>query len=264
MDFNKSHSFQILALHCPLADDFSTFFNLSASLTRLAFIPPMNLGPQFKQSFKEILRLAGCTVLIHRRWGKESQETFETRGMKNNEKSRPDKVMFQFPEALGIQIGDILQQKGARDLWRVVDLEDHVSDDVYVNFEAKVEKCSGPTQGPTPGRTQVIVHGPVYGGLQVGSPHSTQNISLQVPQVDENICELRKLLNEATISDLDREEAVLALDRIAQLSQKEKSPEVMSKLKERLEFVKTTFDLAKDIGGVAAPYIAAIMQAISQ
>jgi hypothetical protein len=224
----------------------------------------MNVGRQFKQGFDQILRDMGCTVLIHKQWGTPNQQTVEARGLKNNEKNRLDKVMFQFPEAMDIQPGDILQQKGARDLWRVIDIEDEIHGDVYVNFEAKVEKFSGPASRPTPERSQVIVQGSVYGGIQLDSPHATQNFSVQVLQVDENIRHLRELLQKAHISELDKEEATHALDRILQLSRKERSPEVISKLKEKLELVKTTFDLAKDIAAAATPYLAAIAQAISQ
>lgn len=223
----------------------------------------MNVGIRFKQGFKQLLNHLGGTVLIHKQWGTPNQQTTEARGLKNSEKNRPDKVMFQFPEAMDIQPGYILQQKGARDLWRVTDVEDEVHGDVYVHFEAKVEKFSGPTS-PVTGRSQVIVQGSVYGGIQLDSPNATQNVSVQVLQTDENLRRLRELLQKAPISDLDKEEAGQALDRISQLSRKEQNPEVVGKIKEKLELVRNTFDLAKDIAVTAAPYIAAIAHALSK
>jgi hypothetical protein len=232
----------------------------------------MSIGDDFKHAFNEMVDIMGCTVLIHKNWGTPHQQTFEVRGLKNNEKNRRDKVMFQFPEALDIQVGDILQQKGARDLWRVTDIEDDIHDDVYVNFEAKVEKFSGePTPkvaGGQPARasspSQVVIHGSVYGGIQLHSPNATQNISVQMLQVDENVQRLRDLLQKAPIADLDREEALLALDRIGQLARKERTPDVVGKIKGKLELVKATFDVAKDIAQVAAPYIGAIAQVLCQ
>jgi len=209
------------------------------------------------------MRHLGCTILIHKHWGTPNQQTTEARGLKNSEKNRPNNVMFQFPEAMEIQAGDILQQKGARDLWRVTDVEDQIHGDVYVSFEAKVVKFSGSADRPTSSRSHVIVQGSVYGGIQLDSPHATQNVSVQVLQIDENLRHLRELLQKATIPELDKEEAGHALDRISQLSRKERSPDVVSKLKEKLDLVKTTFAVAKDIATTAAPYIAAIAQAFS-
>jgi hypothetical protein len=222
----------------------------------------MGFGRQLKQGFHLILKQMGCAVLIHKEWGTPNQKTLEVRGLKNNEKNRPEKVMFQFPEALDVKVGDILQQKGARHLWRVIDVEDEIHDDVYINFEAKVERFSGPPSHAPAGRSQVVVQGSVYGGIQLDSPHATQNVSVQVLQVDENVRRLRELLNQAPIPELDKEEATLALDRILQLARKEKTPNVIGKFNEKLDLVRKTFDLAKDIAAVAAPYIAAIAQSI--
>lgn len=224
----------------------------------------MNIGQEFKHGFNEILKLMGCTVLIHKKWGTPHQQIIEARGLKNNEKGRPHKVMFQFPERMDIQPGDILQQKGALDLWRVFDVEDEIHGDVYVNFEAKVEKFSGPGARDPSARSQVLVQGSVYGGIQLESPHATQNVSVQILQLDENIRHLRELLRKAPLSELDKEEASHALERVSQLSRKERSPEVVSKIKEKLELVKTALDVGKDIAAAAAPYIAAIVQAISR
>ncbi len=204
----------------------------------------------------------GGTILIHKKWGTEAQSTTEARGLKNSEKNRPDKVMFQFPEAMDIEVGDLLQQKGARDLWKVTEVEDTIHGDVYVLFEANVEKFNGTAQRAPSGRSQVIVQGSVYGGIQLDSPNASQNISVQLFQVDENIRRLKDLIQGGNIPELDKEEAIQALERISQLSRKEKEPSVVSKMKEKLELVKTTIDLSKDIIAPAAPYIAALLQSL--
>jgi hypothetical protein len=221
----------------------------------------MSIGNDFKFGFQTILDHAGCTVLVHKEWGTPKHKTTEVRGLKNNEKNRLDKVMFQFPEALDICVGDILQQKGARELWRVTEVLDEIHGDVYVNFEAKVEKLSG--AAPRKEGSSVIVQGSVYGGTQLDSPHASQNISVQVLQVDENINRLRQLLQSTSIPSLDKEEASLALDRISQLTRKEKSPDLLKRIKEKLDFVKVTFDLAKETVPLAAPYISEIWKSIA-
>lgn len=107
----------------------------------------MSIGDNFKQAFKMIFELSAGPMLIHKRYGTPQVETVEIRGMKNNEKGRLDKVMFQFPERQNIEVGDVLQVKGANDLWRVIDTEEDIQNGVYVNFEAKVQKITGGPQG---------------------------------------------------------------------------------------------------------------------
>lgn len=223
----------------------------------------MNIGDDFRSAFEEMTEVMGDTILIYKDWGTPLQLVSEVRGMKNSEKHRRDKVMFQFLEPLEIEIGDILQLKGARDLWRVTDTQDDVHDGVYVHFEARVEKFSGRPVEVKPTPSHVVVHGSVYGGIQVHSPHATQSNSVQPLQVDENIRKLRELLKEAPVSDLDKEEAGLALDRVSQLAQKAKTEEVLSKVKQKLDIVKVAFDVSKDIALIAGPYIGAITHLFS-
>ncbi|HEY6185775.1 MAG TPA: hypothetical protein VIW67_26270 [Terriglobales bacterium] len=87
----------------------------------------MEFGKTMREGFEEMVRMLGCTVQIYKNLGTRDQKVTEVRGLKNSEKNRPDKVIFQFLEALDIQNGDILQQKGTRDLWRVIDTEDERS-----------------------------------------------------------------------------------------------------------------------------------------
>src|SRR5207302_11433811 len=118
---------------------------------------------------------------------------------------RPQNVMFQFPEAIDIQIGDFLQQKGARDLWRVVGVEDELEDDVYIMFEAKVEKATGNAAAPAQhSRSSLVIHGHVYGGVQVGSPNASQHVTVQLLQVDENVRKLQPLMHDMPVDELEK------------------------------------------------------------
>jgi hypothetical protein len=135
---------------------------------------------------------------------------------------------------------------------------------VYIYFEAKVEKFSG--QGPkqrTPQQPHVVVHGSVYGGIQVGTQHSDQTINVQALQVDESISKLKGLLQSPLISDLGKEEAELAFDRISQLARKEKTAEVVKTVSDKLTLVRGIFGVAKDLAELAAPYLATIAQSVS-
>ena len=220
----------------------------------------MAVGRQFKAGFSMLLRQLGGTVLIHKDHGTPNQTTAEVRGLKNSEKNRPNNVMFQFPERIDIQPGDVLQQMGATDLWRVSEIEDTVHGDVYVNFEAKVEKIGAAARGARTGN--VIVQGANYGGIQLNASHGTQNISSQVIAISEPISKLRELLKDKAIDQLDREEAEHALDRVVQLAQKESTPDVLARIKDKLDIVNSAFNVATNVATLAAPYIGAISNAI--
>jgi hypothetical protein len=62
----------------------------------------------------------------------------------------------------------------------------------------------------------------------------------------------------------DREDATHALDRVTELAKRAKTDEVVKRTKEKLDFVKSVFEVAKDVAQVAAPYIDSIARLISQ
>jgi len=159
----------------------------------------MSVGRQFKAGFNMVLRQLGGTVLIHKNYGAPNQTTAEERGLKNNEKNRPNNVLFQFSERIDIQPGDVLQQKGAADLWRVTEIEDTVQGEVYVHFEAKVEKIGAAPRFSRAGN--VIVQDANYGGIQLNAAHGgvvqifISHSSYDVDVVKALISLLRSALN---------------------------------------------------------------------
>lgn len=215
----------------------------------------------FKTGFSRLFQQFSGMVEVHKKWGTTEEATFEVRAMKNNEKGRPSKVMFQFPERLDVSVGDVIQQKGGADLWRVAETEDRIVADEYVYFEAKVEKMNAaPSRSAAP--TSVIIHGPNYGGIQVASNNAVQNVSVEIRAIQENIDKLQDLSSRLDASELDREELNLALDRVVQLSQKRPSGELLVKVKDKLDFISSIFKSSVSVYDSAKPYIAAIAHAL--
>jgi hypothetical protein len=101
--------------------------------------------------------------------------------------------------------------------------------------------------------SNVIFNAPFVGGFQFQSRNSTQSVSVSITKVEENIQKLGELLGRCGIADLDKEEAVLALERLRSLDLKPKTPDVVAKAKEKLELVKSTLETAKEIYSFAAP-----------
>ncbi len=219
------------------------------------------IGRDMRHAMEELFGMMGDRILVHKNYGTADQRTTEVAGMKNNEKNRPEKVMFQFLDRVDVANGDHLQVKGARDVWRVTETEDDVQGGVFIMFEAKVQKVGSKVGHPRAG-ANVVVHGSVYGALQVDSPNAHQHVSVQIFKIDENVKKLRELLARAPIDELDREEAQQALDRVTQLAAKPSSPSVTAKIQEKLNLVKTTFEISSEVAAAAAPYFGAIIQAL--
>jgi hypothetical protein len=54
---------------------------------------------------------------------------------------------------------------------------------------------------------------------------------------------------------LDKEDALLALERLNQLAQKEKTSDVIAKAKDKLDLVIKTLQVSTELSKIAAPYI---------
>jgi hypothetical protein len=92
-------------------------------------------------------------------------------------------------------------------------------------------------------------HGNVY-GVQTGD-QNTQNIQVNNPEFNENLSKLIELIKESSLTEVQREETIEDLERVGKLAQKEKTPDVLEAAKKRLDLVKTSIDIATNIGPTA-------------
>lgn len=117
----------------------------------------------------------------------------------------------------------------------------------------------------TSGNIAVTVQGHVTGGIQVNSPNSSQTVILAAASLIENdLSKLKELLADTRITAIDREDALQALERVAELSKREKTDDALKRANEKLDFVKRVFEVYKDIADVAAPYIASVVRLLGQ
>jgi len=199
----------------------------------------MNIGETFRNQFLHMVDTVGDTILIHKNWNMPSQTTLEIRGLKNSPDGRPKETVFQLPEDPGIALGDVIQQKGSRDLWRVTEVHDDITDDVFQFFEAcVVNMTSSPRVPRSMSGHSVHVQGPVYGGIQIDSHGSVQHNNVHISNVDNDIHQIRNLFAASELSSLDKEEAALALGRISDLAKKQQSPDVLAKISAKIEELK--------------------------
>ena len=201
----------------------------------------MSVGDQFREAFEMMVQEMGDDILVYKNWGNPSQSVKEVRGLKNSHKGRPKDVMFQFLADPGLAIGDVVQQKGSRDLWRVVELRDDVLSGVFHSLDADVVNVSAtakPTSPREDGHT-VVIHGSVHGGVQVASPNAIQHNTVQVSHIENDIRQISRLLAESSLPQLEKEDAALALARISDLASREKAPDMLAKVAEKIESLKS-------------------------
>lgn len=217
----------------------------------------MSIGDDLRDGFLTAFEMVAGEVTVFRDYGTLEQKSLNLSGIKGNDENRVDKVLFQFAEQEDIQIRDVIQQKGSRDLWEVYETEDTVAAGTFLNFTAKVRRLPGASLPPANrGNAAITVHGDVFGGLQVNTTNSSQTIGVtNISKVESDAAKLKELLQDNRISSMDREDATQALDRVVELSKRVKSGDVISRTKEKLDFVKSVCGVAKDLAVIATPLI---------
>jgi hypothetical protein len=172
----------------------------------------MNIGRAHLQAFKAAMRLTGQTILVHENFNTPEATYFEAKGMKVPQGKTS--VVFQFPEALDIPVGAVLQVKGSRDYWRVTDAEDIIQQDVFINFETRVEKINlagEPTRPVLKGGNTYNLQGP-HSRVNIHSNDSSVNIS---HQVTENVfADMRQVIQTHVQNEDDRRQILKDLDEM--------------------------------------------------
>ena len=174
--------------------------------------------------------------------------------------------MFQFPKDPGLSVGDVLQQNGARDLWRVTELHDEVEAGVFLYLEACVENLGNKAQ-PARGASQghnVVVHGDVHGGIQVASHGSVQHNNVQISKIKNDLQQLKDLFASSALPDLEKEEAALALARITDLASRPKSPDILAKISSKLGELTSLAASVASLTTTTSPLLVAVWDQIQK
>ncbi len=221
----------------------------------------MSVARAQRKSYEIRLRLQGQRVFVHKNFGTAQMESFEVRGLKEMAQNDRRQVVFQFPEQIDAYPDDVIQIKGSRDYWKIVDTEDHIEDDVYIYMEAWVQKINeqgGNVRLNEQGKA--IFTGNNYGVLQMGGQGNTQTVTVTHninPDFTEAIKALAGLVNSSSLSNLDKEERLAEIDRINQLGEKEQTPEVIALAKSKITSLETALKVA-DLALKAGPLISTL------
>ncbi len=217
----------------------------------------MSIGETARYAFEHMVEIMGESILAHKNWNTPQQTSVEVRGLKNSEPGRSRGTVFQFPKDPGLSVGDVLQQNGARDFWRVTELHDDVEAGVFIYLEARVENLHAKAQ-PARDTSQghnVVVHGDVHGGIQVASRGSVQHNNVQISKIKNDLQQLKDLFASSALPDLEKEEAALALARITDLASRQKSPDILAKINGKLAELTTLAASVTSLATSAGPLI---------
>jgi hypothetical protein len=116
----------------------------------------MNAGPQLRRGLKMLFAVHGGPVLIHRNWQTPEVQTTTVRGIKGDD-------FFEFLDKVDVRTGDILQQDGSRNFWRVAHVEDNINGTTFLSLRAHVSNDAVPAKSPRV--ANVTIQGHVYGGV---------------------------------------------------------------------------------------------------
>jgi hypothetical protein len=215
----------------------------------------------FRQAYMSLLGHFGNQVTVFKSYGAPAQSSVVVpKAMQNTKTKRGGGDVFQFPDRIDVVPGDVIQQKGSNDLWYVTDTEDIMAGGEFTYFQAAVEKGKpGGSRKPAQhGPNTVNVHGPVYGGLQVGNTNSSQsvvNVSVNT-KLDELIGQVLEGARRENVNPTDIEEVEHELQRVKELAQREKTPDITERINKRLAVVQNLLGVCKTAG----PYVASIIE----
>jgi hypothetical protein len=103
---------------------------------------------------------------------------------------------------------------------------------------------------------------PNSGGVPIWEPENNSPViatSANAP-FHEAALKLIEMLNSSTILELDREEAVLALQRVQQLVEKKKDSPVTKLAREKIYLIKNIMEMSKGIAELGAPHLEIISE----
>ncbi len=107
---------------------------------------------------------------------------------------------------------------------------------------------------------EIHIHGDLNGGLQLDSPHALQQNSASTIDIERSVRSLKEAIISSSLSELQKEEASLALDRISVLAERPKTPETAKAISGKVEDVKS---IAASAGSIAAEMLLEVVKKLA-
>ena len=111
-------------------------------------------------------------------------------------------------------------------------------------------------QGEDP---NVVIHA-VTGGVQIGGRNNVQNVSVTINQwLQSQVDGLSECIQkDPTLDQYQKEDALDALHKLPELSQRERTDDLIKRVKDKLDLVKSIISISKDLALISSPYLLAI------
>jgi hypothetical protein len=189
------------------------------------------IGEALREAFEAKLEALGQAFIVHSNLNTPDASQVEVTGLIKTEGRSTGRMVFQFLDPIDIQAGSILQIKGGRDYWKVVDTEDVVKYGTLVKFEVYVEKVNiagqptrSSSRGNTTYKTEIHLSNSTVGILNTGEIEDVRSISVNVSTLAETgHAEMAKAIKElteavATNQELSAGERAYVLENLEELS----------------------------------------------
>lgn len=209
---------------------------------------------------KSSLRVGGIDVSVYKGWNTDNMTRTELRAVK-------EKGAFHFRVDDEISKGDVIQPAGSKSFWRVVDTDEEFALGTATHQIVRVEKIDelgNKVHLNAEGRA--VFYGNVTGGVQVGGHGNTQTVQIATTgnaDFDKAVEALLRLVENSGLSELDKEEVSIDIQRMNELAKKPPSVDLVEKAQKRLSLIKTTLEVA-GLVGKASPYLAAVGEYFDQ
>lgn len=133
--------------------------------------------------------------------------------------------------------------------------------DFPAHYQVKVRKSStiNTQQKSIVRNYNVTANAPIY-GMQIGGNGNQQSVNVNEQNISDLVNNLRKLIATSTISELEKEDAIEALERISKLSNEELTPGVMERVTSRFGVISSIITNATGIYNQALPLLSTLQQ----
>ncbi len=191
------------------------------------------IGEALREAFEAKLEALGQPFIVHSNLNTPDATQIEVNGLIKSKGRSTGRMVFQFLDPIDAHAGDsILQIKGSRDYWRVIDTEDVVEYGTLIKFEVRVEKVNiagkvtrPSSSGNTTYITEIHLSNSPVGILNTGEIEDIQSISVNVSTLAESgHAELAKAIKELTEAvaasqELSADERAYVLENLEALSE---------------------------------------------
>lgn len=216
------------------------------------------MGETMKNAFQMALNQGGSTVSIETEHGPATT----MKALKHHDRGGD---YFSFPELGQLCEGAVLSRAGSPERWVVDHLEHALTGDVLVKVKAYVRPAAGGCAMPNRPLAPVTINATnSQVTLQHGGQGNTQHVNISLKgELGRQIEELKKLIADSALDDLDKEEAHAEVQRIAALAEKPKTPDVLERMNGRLRSVTGIVQKSAVIAAQIAPVIEGIRRCVS-